>query len=157
MRHQYSEQEDNFIKSCDGSFTVEKVNRFNQLFNSNLSRSSLVNRNKTLKGLNTKVGRNITPSERKWIVEHYTAFKGVVYDWDGLKDAFNKEFDKNFSVYKLQRFIYHNGICVGKSTKKPPNCLPIGSEVMFGNVCYVKVKNDKQEKSNPKNNYQRKK
>lgn len=150
-KHRYTKEQDDFILNADNVCLEETINEFYELFNVKANKSMLYNRLKTLLGKNIKSDRYRTPNEKKWILDNYKKYKGVSFNWESFTKDFNETFDKNVSIVRMKAYLYHDNICVGRSSKKPINIKPVGETIKTGDRQYIKINDDIQR---GKNNYQ---
>ena len=150
-KHYYTKEQDDFILTADNVCLQEALNEFYELFNVKATKSMLYNRLKTLLGKNIKSDRYRMPNEKKWILNNYEKYKNISFDWVNFTNDFNKTFNKNISVPRMRAYLYHDNICVGRSTKKPTNIKEIGETIKCRDREYIKINDDKK---CGKNNYQ---
>jgi hypothetical protein len=144
-RHRYTEDQDKFIELCDYICTIRATEEFNKMFDLDLSRSSIIQRKKTLLKRHECIhNKDYSEDELEFLSSILDDFKGEIFDWDGCLLMFNTRTGRNINKVRLRDLInkkLHTG--VGRTTKSGLHTAPIGHEKLFDNVWYVKVKCDK--------------
>lgn len=156
-RHNYTKEEDEYILNCNNSFSAFVVDDFNRRFKQSLSRHSLISRFKTL--TRTDLKRIPLSNEEKEWLKHSIESRKYNYnefDWKCFANDYNLTFNKNKSEKQIFDLVYRLGLTVGRTTRRPNNIMPVGHEKLFDNVWYVKVKTDRLDERNKKNNYMKK-
>ena len=97
--HKYTREQDEFILNNGINFPKAKVKEFNDKFSLALSKSSLVQRFKTLKiRENSTVHKVYNERELDYLLSIYEKYKGVEYDWNGCLKDFNNFSGRNMKI-----------------------------------------------------------
>lgn len=100
--HEYTQEQESFIKENANFSRKLLLDMFNKKFNTKLTYSALTQKIYNL-GLDKKI-EHITDEQRDFLLSN---FKDM--DWKSLCDLFNKKYGTHFSAKSLNRVVYENG------------------------------------------------